>query len=74
MRTEPTGCALIYDLAPKQAVRLILRTGEVPRALLWFMVGKDSSIYLGSVRRLGQRRARSIPADGKVEIKYEDGE
>jgi len=74
--TEPNGCALIYDLAPKQVVRLILQAGDIRRALLWLMVGKDASVYVGLPRatawvKQGQKRP---VAGGTVEVKYAEGE
>jgi hypothetical protein len=74
--TERDGCALIYDLAPKQPVRLILQVGDVCRAPLWLMVGKDASVYVGLPRATAwaKHRQKQAVAGGTVEVKYVEGE
>lgn len=73
---ERSGCALIYELAPKQAVRVVLEADGVGRSPLWLMVGKDSSLYFGIPRPTAWAKhgTAAVTRPGTAAVKYADGE
>jgi hypothetical protein len=73
--TRPTGVALLYNLAPKEPVRLVADVSGTKRTLLWLMVGKDASVYLGIPRATKwAKRGAKASTGAPVEVKYSEGE
>ena len=65
----------LYDLAPRQRVRILVKYDGLFRPVFWFWVGQDGSIYLGPRHQLTEAKQGAMPVDGhSTTIRYSAGE
>jgi hypothetical protein len=66
----------LWEIAPKQRVRINVNYGELWRPILWAEAAKDGSVYLSVPLKAGAavKSGSEWTADGSVSVKYAAGE
>ena len=72
--SPPDGLLLVYDLAPRRVVRVVLEFESTRRPLCWLEVGKDGSVYFGLSRATASLGAgmKAPEGDNAVSVLYKE--